>query len=261
MIRTGEPIVSLEEREVWPDGHETWASTTKMPFRDRDGTIIGTFGISRDITQRKREEEELRNAKEAAEDASRVLDSILKNLADGVIVADEAGRFIHFNQVAERLLGIGATNVGMEQWSSRYGVFRPDRVTPYPANELPLARAMRGEEVADVETFIRNPQRPEGRWLSVNGRPLRDDDGNLRGGVVVFRDVTERKCAEEELRHANELAIAASRAKSEFLANMSHEIRTPMNAIIGMAELLADSELAPEHATIWIWSRNRPMRC
>ena len=246
MIRTGEPIVSLEEREVWPDGHETWASTTKMPFRDREGTIIGTFGISRDITQRKREEEELRNAKEAAEDASRVLDSILKNLADGVIVADETGRFIHFNQVAERLLGIGATNVGMEQWSSRYGVFRPDRVTPYPANELPLARAMRGEEVADVETFIRNPQRPEGRWLSVNGRPLRDDDGNLRGGVVVFRDVTERKRAEEELRHANELAIAASRAKSEFLANMSHEIRTPMNAIIGMAELLADSELAPE---------------
>jgi PAS domain S-box-containing protein len=246
IIRTGQPIVGLEEQEIWPDGRVSWASTTKMPFRNRAGEIIGTFGISRDITRRKMAEEELWKAKEAAEDATRVLDSILKNLADGVVVADRDGRFIHFNSVAERMLGIGAMDVPMDQWSAQYGVFRPDRVTPYPSHELPLARAIRGEEVNDVETFIRNANRPDGVWLSVNGRPLRDDAGNLCGGVVVFRDVTERKRAEEELRHANEVAIAASRAKSDFLANMSHEIRTPMNAIIGMAELLADTELADE---------------
>lgn len=246
IISTGDPIVDFEEKEIWPDGRVSWASTTKMPLRNRAGEIIGTFGISRDITPRKREEAELRSAKEAAEAATRVLDSILKNMADGVVVADETGKFILFNEVAERLLGVGAQNVGVENWSKHYGVFLPDRVTPYPPHQLPLARAMRGEEVTDVETFIRNVNRPEGIYLSVNGRPLRDEDGTLRGGVVVFRDVTERKRVVEELRQANEIAVAASRAKSDFLANMSHEIRTPMNAVIGMAELLADTELAPE---------------
>jgi diguanylate cyclase (GGDEF)-like protein/PAS domain S-box-containing protein len=53
IMRTGEPIVGLEEREVWPDGRATWVSTTKVALRSRDGRVIGTFGISRDITARK----------------------------------------------------------------------------------------------------------------------------------------------------------------------------------------------------------------
>ncbi len=53
IIATGQPIVNLEEKETWPDGHETWVSTTKMPLRDATGQIIGTFGISADITARK----------------------------------------------------------------------------------------------------------------------------------------------------------------------------------------------------------------
>ena len=53
IIRTGRPIVGKEEKETWPDGHETWVTTTKVPLRDRDGRIIGTFGISRDITEQK----------------------------------------------------------------------------------------------------------------------------------------------------------------------------------------------------------------
>ena len=65
IIETGEPVVDLEEREVWPDGHITYVLTTKMPLRDPEGRIIGTFGISRDITLRKRAEQEL--ARVAAE--------------------------------------------------------------------------------------------------------------------------------------------------------------------------------------------------
>src|SRR5262249_16381698 len=374
VIHTGQPVVAREETEVWPDGRTAWASTTKMPFRDPTGTIVGTFGISRDITRNKQAESELHKAKEAAEaserrtrlivdtandayvamDASgmiidwnrqaettfgwsreeaigravaetivpprlrgaherglnrflatgdgpvlnrrieisavhrdgrefqveltispirfatgyvfsaflhdiserkqaeaelqrakdaaeasnRVLDSILKNLADGVVVADETGTFIHFNAVAEQILGVGATEGGVEQWTDQYGAFLPDGGPPHPPHELPLARAMRGEEVRDAEVFIRNPRRPEGVWLSVNGRPLRDAAGVSHGGGVVFRDVTERRPTEAQQRQAQEEAASASQAKSEFLANMSHEIRTPMNAIIGMAELL-----------------------
>jgi PAS domain S-box-containing protein len=52
-LRTGQPLVNLEERETWADGRETWVSTTKMPLVDGEGRIIGTFGLSRDITERK----------------------------------------------------------------------------------------------------------------------------------------------------------------------------------------------------------------
>ena len=59
ILRTGQPVVNREERETWPDGRETWVSTTKMPLRDSDGRIIGTYGLSRDLTDRKRAEKEL----------------------------------------------------------------------------------------------------------------------------------------------------------------------------------------------------------
>jgi len=77
IIRTGQPILTKEEKETWPDGHVTWASTTKMPLRDSNGEIVGTFGVSRDITKRKEAEQELRAAKEAAEAASRAKSEFL----------------------------------------------------------------------------------------------------------------------------------------------------------------------------------------
>lgn len=59
ILRTGQPLVNMEEKETWPDGHETWVSTSKLPLRDPNGHIIGTFGLSRDITEKKRAEEKL----------------------------------------------------------------------------------------------------------------------------------------------------------------------------------------------------------
>ncbi len=67
VMESGEPIIGKEEKEVWPDGRIIWVSTTKMPLRDTRGQIAGTFGVSRDITDRKRIEEAMQFAKEAAE--------------------------------------------------------------------------------------------------------------------------------------------------------------------------------------------------
>ena len=81
IVRTGHPILDKEERETWPDGRMTWASTTKMPLFDDSGQIVGTFGMSRDITGEKQAAEALRAAKEAAEAANRAKSTFLANMS------------------------------------------------------------------------------------------------------------------------------------------------------------------------------------
>ena len=80
-MRTGKPLVGIEEKETWPDGTHTWVTTTKMPFRDADGKIIGIFGISRDITKHKYAELALAEAREAAEKANRAKSEFLANMS------------------------------------------------------------------------------------------------------------------------------------------------------------------------------------
>ncbi len=131
---------------------------------------------------------------------TRFLEFIINSISSGIVVANSQGRFILFNPAAEDLLGVGLTEVLPEQWTERYGCYLPDRVTPYPPRDLPLARALRGETVSGASIFIRNPQKPKGLLLSVDAGPVWNDKGELQGGVAVFYDVTERRKAEEELR-------------------------------------------------------------
>src|SRR4029078_6339342 len=88
--------------------------------------------------------------------------------------------------------------------SEDYGLFLLDKTTPYPTHDLPLTRAIKGESVTNILVFLRSPAHPEGAWLSVNARPLRDETGQLKGGVAVFRDITGAQRTDEALRESQE---------------------------------------------------------
>src|SRR5206468_12775452 len=85
------------------------------------------------------------------------------------------------------------------EWAQRYGCYLPDRSTPFPPEQLPLVRAIRGEDVEETEIFVRNAHKPDGAWLRVKAGPLRDETGAVRGGLSVIRDVTAQKEAERRL--------------------------------------------------------------
>ena len=95
------------------------------------------------------------------------LGNLLDSLTEGVVVADEEGRLRYFNPVAEEILGIGVQDVTPGEWTATYGCYYPDGQTPFPSEDLPLARALRGEEVRDELLFIKNPMRPDGVLITL----------------------------------------------------------------------------------------------
>src|SRR5690349_15023611 len=151
-----------------------------------------------------------------------ILESILSNMGDAVIVAGRDEKFLIFNPAAQRMFGEGATDITLADWSRRHGLYLPDKVTLFPSDQTPLARAIRGEETNRVEMFVRQAQAPRGLWTRINGRPLRAANGEVIGGVIVCRDITEAE--EEEFFRAGQSRvlelIAADAPLSEILTNL-----------------------------------------
>ncbi|MFL6536712.1 MAG: ATP-binding protein [Chthoniobacterales bacterium] len=146
-----------------------------------------------------------RDTTEVRSGTDEIFQSVLHEIGDGVIVADASGSILVFNPAAEQMFGAAADKVPPIEWSHRYGLFLPDKTTPFPPDRLPLVRAMKGEEVNNEEIFIRNKKVPHGLWTRISGRPLHCGNGAPAGGVIVCRDITEVK--EEEVFRAGQSRV------------------------------------------------------
>ncbi|HJW72612.1 MAG TPA: response regulator [Geothrix sp.] len=166
---------------------------------------------------------------------------ILGSVNEGILGLDVHGRTVFVNPAALETLGYTEQELAEGRIHDLVHYAYPDG-SEYPIEHCSMHLTGRDGRARKVDDEV--------LWRK-DGMPIQVEyettpifkDGTLVGTVVVFRDITERKLAENAIREAKEIAEEATKAKSDFLANMSHEIRTPMNAIIGMSHLALQTNL------------------
>jgi two-component system, sensor histidine kinase and response regulator len=215
VIRTGRTLVAREETEHWPDGRVTWASTTKMPLRDRDGAIIGTFGISRDITHLKQTEKSL-------SDSEALYHSLVEALPVCLFRKDRESRFTFANGpfCAELKLAlaelIGKTDKDLYPADLAEKYMRDDR------------RVMESGQIFEaIEEHIGPDGDPS--YVSVLKVPLHDSNQEVIGMQGIFWDVTPRMRAEEALRQAKHLA-EENETRTRLIVDAAYDAYVAMDA-------------------------------
>ena len=189
IVRTGESMVNKEELESWPGRPDAWVSTTKMPLRDASGAIIGTFGVSRDITERRQAEELLRRSEAEFR-------GLVEHAPLGIYRATPEGRFISVNPALVHMLGyetaaqVCALEIGRDVYAD-----------PGERGRV-VARFADETEVAGETRWTRR----DGRQIRVRllVREVRDASGRLEGYEGTVEDVTELRRQEEALRESEQ---------------------------------------------------------
>lgn len=200
-----------------------------FPVFDADGRVTHVGVVVQDVSA-------VLLAREEVEAERDLLRALVEQSGDGIIVADAGGMLRLFNPEAARQHGRGYARVGAEQWAETYGL-EDEEGRPLPLETTPLWRAMHGATVTDARWVVRRPDGSR-RLLVGTATPLLRPDGSPRGAMIITRDETERRRADEERR----IALF----KDRVIGILGHDLRVPLTSIRAAADALARKQDAPE---------------
>lgn len=177
------------------------------PFeRDASGHVVELLAMATDVTALVQAEARAAESERALAGRVEVLEAILETAGEGILVADEQSQIIIANPLARKVIGRGpGDTLPLDAKSAAAnGFFEPDGAAVLDPGRLPLVRALAGEPSDSVAMFVKNQRFPTGVHLISTGRPVRDGDGQVRGGVVTLSDITALRLAQDRLA---ELAV------------------------------------------------------
>ena len=241
LMEQGEDLVNYEHAFEMPTGEKRVLSSTRVLLRDEEGRVNGLVGITHDVSEQKKREAALREAKEAAEEREqelaeqrRLLRTIIDTIPDPIFMIDREGRYRIANGA---VLPPGVTDAEEIAGKTVFDFFQAE--TAAQLHEIDQTIMETGEGVYNSERTVVKAD-GERLVLSVTKIPFHGEHGDVVGLVGTARDITSQKEREQVLRQAKEEAEAAARTKSEILNNMSHELRTPLASILGFAGVLQE---------------------
>ncbi|BCS96605.1 hypothetical protein DSLASN_22370 [Desulfoluna limicola] len=252
-LSAGKPVL-FEIEMITKSGHHIPVEISSRSF-DMEGDNM-VLSIARDITLRKQNERELTQYREHLEElvsrrtaeletANTELDSIFNLSVEGLVHIDRDFTILNVNDTLLTLWEATREEIIGKKCHEIFCL--PACADHSFGGRCPLAAALSGNVHQQREQEIEVHRKNGSKAVFIETEAvLKTPSGTVAGLVKNFRDITDRKQAEVELREAKETAEAATEAKSHFLANMSHEIRTPMNAVIGMSHLALKTDLTPK---------------
>ena len=262
-----EPVEFFENSVLSKSGKERLLSWHNTVLKDEDGEIVCTLGSGEDITARKKAEEVLNRSNSELEDiiAQRTAELTKTNILLHKEIEERKNKeamLRHYEQIisssSEHMALIDRNYIYLavnDEYPRTHNKKKED-IVGHSVSELfgaegfkktikrQLDKCLSGKTVRYLDWF--EFPRLGRRYMEVSYSPAHDENNGVFGVVVVSRDITQRKEAEDALQKAKEDADSANLAKGEFLANMSHEMRTPLSTVIGMVELLSETDLTTE---------------